>query len=149
MRNKFFNKTVHHPVYGKFDSQLELDRYLFLLAQEKAGLIRNICRQVQYEIIPRQTVLVRRFGKKGQELSPREKTAEHPAHYTADFVYEAVSETITDGKSVTSKRLVIEDTKSKYTRQEPDYVLRRKLMRLSGNPIVEVLSPTEPIKIHV
>lgn len=142
MPNKFFAKKVR--VNGEvYDSILEYERFLFLSNEEKEGRIQNLRRQVRYEIIPAQVVYLNRVGKNGQMLQPKKRVIEKAAHYTADFVYESIRKVQVNDKTVITKRTIIEDTKSEYTRKEQDYVLRRKLMRYSGNPIIEVTSPTQ------
>ena len=86
----------------EFDSLAERDRYLELLVMEKAGIITDLECHPRYEIIPPQ------------------KVPGHPsfraAHYTADFRYKR------DGVEH------VEDVKSTYTREEKDYILRRKML---------------------
>ena len=88
----------------EFDSLSEKDRYIELKVMQKAGIISDLKVHPRFEIIPRQT-----DPKTGKFLF-------HPTHYTADFQY------VRDG------RTIIEDVKSKVTREEKDYILRRKLM---------------------
>ena len=67
-RNKYGNKRA-----DGFDSQKEADRYSdVLLPLLRAGKIKNLQRQVHYELIPRQ-------AKNGHKL--------RAAEYIADFVY--------------------------------------------------------------
>lgn len=66
--NKYHAKKVEHDGM-LFDSAFERDRYVHLKGLEELGIIKNLRRQVRYEIIPRQD-------------------GERPAHYVADFVYE-------------------------------------------------------------
>ena len=112
-RNKYRNNkiTVEGQVY---DSQKEYLRYLDLLAMEKAGEIRDIRRQVEYELLPVQrepdTVGPKGGTKKG-------KVIERKVSYFADFVY-------TDVKT---GETVVEDTKSEFTKTK-DYILKRKMM---------------------
>lgn len=136
----------------KYDSTKEYYRWLALQQDEKNGKITNLRRQVEYEIIPAhyedriiryksiKSYVVKGFvfgtktaardfcktrGMSYNSIVTEERTepviksmcVEKNAVYTADFVY-----TDADGK------LVVEDTKSEYTRKEKDYVLRRKLM---------------------
>ena len=131
--NKFHNKKV---VYDgiQFDSVLEKDRYVFLKLMERKGIVTDIERQVEYVIIPAQFVEEERVGKNGQKLKPLRRCVERETKYKADFVYTY------DG------RTIIEDTKSEITRKGKDYVMKRKLMRLQGNPIVEVFKSNEVIK---
>ena len=129
-KNKFFAHKVEYNGMV-FDSRLERDRYLFLADAERKGEIADLRRQVEYEIIPKQTHTVAKQLK--TKVKYEERVLESPAKYTADFVYEL------DGK------VIVEDTKSEYTRKEKDYVLRRKLMLYHNNiRIVEVCSPTAP-----
>lgn len=136
----------------KYDSTKEYYRWLALQQDEKNGKITNLRRQVEYELIPAKYELrtvryktakiyivgIKEFPTKSQAkawckengcaykvISSEEKAVpvhknvcvEKNAVYTADFVYDDA-----DGN------LVVEDTKSEYTRKEKDYVLRRKLM---------------------
>ena len=94
-----------------FDSIAEADRYRVLRVMEKTGKISDLVCHPRWVIIPAQKAEGRRSFK--------------AAHYTADFSY------IRDG------RLVVEDVKSEYTRQEEDYKLRRKLMLLMHGIYVE------------
>ena len=93
-----------------FDSRKEARRYGELLLLEKAGVITDLQRQVEYELIPTQrepdTIGVRGGIKKG-------KTIELAVKYVADFVYKENNE------------IVVEDTKGFKTK---DYIIKRKLM---------------------
>lgn len=95
-----------------FDSKAEHDRYLELLVMERSGLISQLCCQPRYEILPAQRI-------------PGRPTLQS-AHYTADFRY-------LDKDGVEH----IEDVKSEYTRKDPAYNLRRKLMYLRHGIYVE------------
>jgi len=59
------------------------------------------------------------------------KVLEQNTEYIADFTYR-----LKDG------RLIVEDTKGEKT---PDYIIKRKLMRLHGNPIHEITHPCQAI----
>lgn len=104
--NKFFAKKFIAPNGQKFDSRAEYGRWLELKALEERGAITGLRRQVEFELLPKQ-------------LTPEGKTLERAANYTADFTY----------RDNESGAMVAEDTKSKYTRGEPDYILRRKMFR--------------------
>ena len=53
---KFFNKKV--TIGGiKFDSKKEGERWLVLLDMQKKGVISDLQRQVEWEIIPKQTYM--------------------------------------------------------------------------------------------
>ena len=84
---------------GGFDSRKEAARYAELALMERAGLIKNLKRQVRFELIPSQY-------KDGKCLY-------RSVSYIADFVYEQNGET------------VIEDTKGFKT---PEYIIKKKLM---------------------
>ena len=60
-----------------FDSKKEAARYQELRLMERAGLIRDLKRQVKYELIPKQP-------------------GERAAHYTADFVYTQGEQTVVE-----------------------------------------------------
>lgn len=114
LKNKFGAKKIKNA-WGEFDSKAEFMRYAELLDMQRRGLINALQRQVKYEIIPAIKVVKEVALKTKTKLV--ERTDELAAHYTCDFQYEQ------DGV------LVIEDAKSRATRQEKDYVLRRKLMK--------------------
>ena len=99
--SKYRNKPVVADGI-KFDSGREHKRYQQLALMERAGVIRNLRRQVSYELVPAQ-----RWADGKAELA---------VHYVADFVYE-------QGLAV-----VVEDVKSEPTRKLAAYVLKRKLM---------------------
>lgn len=85
----------------KFDSKKEANRYQELKLMQRAGIIRDLQRQVKYVLIPSQK------GDDGRVI-------ERPCTYIADFVY--IDE---NGKTV------VEDTKGYRTN---DYKIKRKLM---------------------
>lgn len=112
-RSKYRNNkvTIGDDVY---DSQKEYLRYLDLLALQMSGEIRDLKRQVKFELIPAQ--------KEPDTIGPKGgihkgKTLEQAVNYFADFVY-------TDVKT---GELVVEDTKSEFTKTK-DYIIKRKLM---------------------
>ena len=83
---------------GEFDSQGEYKRWRELKLLEKAGVIKNLQRQVTYELLPKQEY-------KGKTI--------RSVKYVADFVYEQ------DGEEV------VEDFKGARTDL---YLLKKKLM---------------------
>ncbi len=85
----------------KFDSKKEANRYQELKLMQRAGIIRDLQRQIKYVLIPSQK------GDDGRVI-------ERPCTYIADFVY--IDE---NGKTV------VEDTKGYRTN---DYKIKRKLM---------------------
>lgn len=151
MRGKYFNHKV--KVDGEvFDSRLEYQRFLFLQDAERRGEIRNLRRQVPFEIIPKQTVIVKVELKTKTKFE--ERVVERPAYYVADFVYEkrvrnnAVIYTLSGEAHGTydTWHTVVEDTKSKMTRSLADFRLKKKLLRYHlGIVLREVLKPTEEI----
>lgn len=84
---------------GGFDSKKEANRYAELALMQRAGMIKNLRRQVKYELIPSQY-------KDG-------KCVFRSCSYIADFVYEQNGET------------VVEDTKGFKTQE---YIIKKKLM---------------------
>ncbi len=89
----------------KFDSKLELDRWLYLKALEQQGQIFNLRRQVKYILVP------------SQRDSETRKVIEREITYIADFVYEK--------HSFDELEMTVEDVKGVKTR---DYIIKRKLM---------------------
>lgn len=85
-----------------FDSGKEEGRWQQLLFLQKAGKIHNLRRQVKFELIPAQY----QDGR----------CVERACSYIADFTY------------MEGNRLVVEDVKSKITRMQSDYIIKRKLM---------------------
>lgn len=107
---KHGNRKVH--VDGMtFDSEMEFARYRQLQLQERAGFIRDLRRQVVYELAP------------AVVLDGRQKP---PLRYTADHVY----------FDVEAGREVVEDTKGHVTEA---YRVRKHLMKhVHGIEIKEV-----------
>ena len=110
---KYRNKKCEWA--GKvFDSIHERDRYLYLQERERCGVIYDLRMQVPFELIPKRV--------------ENGKVVERACVYVADFVYRDQL-----GK------VVVEDAKSKATRKNPTYVIKRKLMlEKYGIKIVEV-----------
>jgi hypothetical protein len=106
---KYHNKKITRNGVT-FDSKKEARRYGELLLLERAGVITDLQRQVEFELIPTQreadTIGVRGGVKKG-------KVIELAVKYVADFVYKENDKTI------------VEDTKGFKTK---DYIIKRKLM---------------------
>lgn len=84
-----------------FDSKKELLRYRELKMLEKAGMIKNLERQVPFQIIP--------------SHSENGRVVERAVKYVADFTYYENGE------------FVVEDVKSPATRTDV-YKLKKKLM---------------------
>lgn len=109
--NKYNNKKVE--VDGIiFDSKREAERYQELSLLEKAGVIRDLQRQVKYILIPaqREPDII---GKRGGIKSGR--VIEKECSYVADFVY----------FDKEKQENVVEDTKGFRTK---DYTIKCKLM---------------------
>lgn len=124
--SKYKNRKI---VVGgiKFDSKKEAKRYQELKTFERAGIIKNLQRQVKYVLIPAQYEPSGEIYTKGKEKGkPKKgKLLERECAYYADFVY-----------STKGGELVIEDTKGMRT---PDYIIKRKLMLyVHGIRIAEV-----------
>lgn len=96
--SKFHAKKI--TVDGEtFDSKKEYARYQELMLMQRAGLISELERQPEFELIPKQ----KRDGK----------VVERELKYRADFAYKENGET------------VVEDVKGMKTRE---YIIKRKLM---------------------
>ena len=99
-KTKYGNKKV--IVDGiAFDSKKEANRWCELKLMEKAGIISDLERQVEYELIPSQRI--------------NGKVVERACAYIADFRYKQNGE------------VIVEDTKSPATRTK-DYIIKRKLL---------------------
>lgn len=97
--NKYKSKKT--VVDGQtFDSKKEANRYQDLLLLEKAGVIKNLSRQVKFVLIPSQR------DESG-------KVIERECSYKADFTYEEGIKT------------VVEDVKGFRTKE---YIIKRKLL---------------------
>ena len=95
---KYGNKKV--IVDGiAFDSKKEANRWCELKLMEKAGIISDLERQVEYELIPSQRI--------------NGKVVERACAYIADFRYKQNGE------------VIVEDTKGFRT---ADYIVKRKLL---------------------
>lgn len=93
-----------------YDSEKERHRHAELLLLEKAGEIRDLKRQVKFELIPSQMY--------------NGKVVERPVRYIADFTY------------IENDFIVVEDVKGMRTKE---YILKRKMMLyLNGIRIREV-----------
>lgn len=99
------------------DSRKEALRWTQLKLMERAGLITDLSRQVEFVLIPEQREASTEVYQRGKNKGlPKEgKLLEHPVVYRADFVY-------TD---LESGERVVEDTKGVKTK---DYILKRKMM---------------------
>lgn len=120
---KYKNEKVN--VDGEtFDSRKEYFRYRELLLLERAGEIKELRRQVRYELIPPQYESVKRYSEKtGARLKDGKKLVERGVYYLADFVYSSPN------------GVVVEDVKGMKTQE---YIIKRKLMlHIHGIKILE------------
>lgn len=109
-RNKYNARKI--AVDGEvFDSKKEYHRYLELQLLEKSGVIRDLHRQVRYDLIP-EAREPDRYGPRGG--IHRGRLIERGVAYIADFVY-------TDKGG----QIVVEDCKGMRTKE---YIIKRKLM---------------------
>lgn len=117
---------------GEFDSKLEYLRFCFLRDAQNKGEIRGLKRQVEYELIPKQTRP--ELVKLKTKTKVADRIVERACRYRADFQYEMPCEVCRRGKMVPSWKLVVEDTKGgtfshgHFTTQTPDFIIKRKLM---------------------
>ena len=115
MRSKYGNKKATHN--GTiFDSRKERNRYITLLALQKAGEISDLKMQVPFEIIPAVYEKVEKQLKTKVKIVDR--CVQKATHYIADFVY-----TDKDGN------MVVEDVKGSSNILTPEFKLKMKLMR--------------------
>ena len=92
MRNKYNAKRF--VADGEtFDSKREYRRYLFLIHLVDTGQIKNLCRQVEYELIPiqREPDIITKTGKHKPG-----RVIERKCSYIADFQYEQDGETVVE-----------------------------------------------------
>lgn len=130
---KYGNRKVEYAGM-KFDSARERDRYIYLVKAVERGEIRDLRRQVEYELIP--------ALKEAQEVVLRtktkvvEKVVQRAVVYRADFVYIRVS----DGVEV------VEDIKISPALLPKEYILKEKLFRWRyGKAIRRVYKAAEAV----
>lgn len=139
--SKYHNKKIS-TAQGEYDSKLEMQRHLYLLGLQEKGLIRNLQRQVEFELIPRQTrTELVRLKTKWKE---KEVFKEHPVSYIADFTYEKRLR-IEDGTmTMCGWEPVVEDTKGqstgRWSSQTPDFRIKKKLMLYIHNIEVRIVT---------
>lgn len=108
--SKYYSKKVTRDGIT-YDSIKEYKRHCELRLMEKAGVIKDLQRQVEFVLLPAQRE-PDRIGVRGGII--KGKTIEQAVKYVADFTY------LENGK------LVVEDVKSPATRTR-DYILKRKM----------------------
>lgn len=93
-RSKFGNRKAKDELGNVFDSAGELGRWRWLQLMERRGIIRDLKRQVSYELLP----AVTSFRPKQLKTKVRyEERQLFPAYkYVADFVYERNGQTIVE-----------------------------------------------------
>ena len=106
-KNKFNAKKTEFMGI-KFDSKWEAERYGQLVAMERAGIVRNLERQVRYNILVNEQKI---------------------CQYVADFVYE---QTKLDSDEYEQ---IVEDAKGVET---PEFKLKKKLMKAVFNIEIKV-----------
>ena len=119
--NKYGNRKVKTSE-GTFASINEYRRWQELKLLQRAGEIKDLQKQVPFELIPAQYEMFERYGKKGQRLKDGKRCIEQSVVYVADFVY-------IDNR--TGER-VVEDAKSPATKTDA-YIIKRKLMKFRHN----------------
>ena len=98
-QNKYHN--VKCQLDGiKFDSKKEMYRWIQLKQLEDIGQIKNLKRQVRYELQPS-------FELNGSKI--------RAITYIADFEYEK------------DNQIIVEDTKSEATKKDKTYMLKKKM----------------------
>ena len=115
---KYQNKPVVTIDGQRFDSEAEARRCGQLLLLQRAGAIRELRRQVRFEVIRAQ---IDRHGK-----------TVRPASYVADFVYE---EPVPVPGAPDEWRLVVEDLKG--IRSEADCMKRKLMLQVHGIDVRE------------
>lgn len=95
-KSKYKNKKVKYD-NEEFDSIKEKNRYIELKSMQENGLIRDLRRQVKFEILPK-------FKIKGETI--------RPIYYICDFMYDNYVE------------YIVEDVKGIRTK---DYLLKKKM----------------------
>ena len=135
MWNKYGNKKVT-TAEGTFDSKGEHQRWLFLRDAERRGEIRDLRRQVTYQLVPAmhytETVHLKTKDKQVKRVWTR------PVTYTADFVYKR-RELLTVGVW----EEVVEDFKGM---PNDRWQMKKALMAfVHGIYVREVKRPAEPI----
>lgn len=110
-----------------FDSRREAKRYQELKLLERAGEIRDLELQKEFELIPNQYAAdTTTTLKNGKEKVVKGKLLERKCVYRADFTY----------ADVKSGETVVEDAKGFHTKE---YTIKRKLMLyVHGIKILEV-----------
>jgi hypothetical protein len=118
-RNKYGAVKVKALDGTVYDSKKEHSRAIQLEMLLRAGKIKDLKRQVPFELIPAQYETVERYGKNGKRLKDGKKLIERKCEYVADFTY----------IDTETGEYVVEDVKGGGVRTK-DYLIKRKLMLL-------------------
>ena len=114
-KSKYYNIKTRASDGTALDSLKEARRYEELLILKRAGKIKDLQRQVRYELIPAQYETYEKFSKSGERLKDGRRLIERKVEYVADFVY----------TNAETGENIVEDTKGVKTK---DYIIKRKLM---------------------
>ena len=137
-RRKYGNHIIQHPLWGKFDSDLEMARYIFLRNREEKGEISSLRRQVTFELLPKQ------FVEEVVHLKTKDKVekrfAEHPVYYKADFVYERGGKTIVEDCKGEDKVYFKGGHRKRFSTQTADFAIKRKLMLYFHKIRIQIVS---------
>lgn len=117
--SKYKNRMTQTADGIVHDSVKEARRWDELKMLERAGVIKDLERQVRFELIPSQRE-ADTIGKRGGII--KGKVIERPCYYIADFVYKQ------DGQTI------VEDTKGVRTEA---FRIKKKLMLQKGYRILE------------
>lgn len=133
-RSKYGNTKM--TVDGEtYDSKREFLRYQFLKSLEDRGIIKDLRRQVRYELIPKITHDEIVHLKTKDKIVT--KTDQLPITYTSDFVY-VITETGEER---------VEDVKINKNLLPKEFELKAKLFFWKyGKKIKLVFKPTDPIE---
>lgn len=116
--NNYITKTsdgIEHASIREGNRWCELQLLL------RAGKIKDLQRQVEYELIPAQYESYPRYGKRGQRLKDGIRLIERRCCYVADFVY---TDCLTGEKVVEDAKGYRDPSSAGYAK----FVIKRKLM---------------------
>ena len=118
-----------------FDSKREYQRYEFLKLMEHGGIVRDLKRQVKYELIPKITHIETVHMKtKDKQV---ERVDQLPITYTCDFEYVIVE----------TGELITEDVKISKQMIPKEFSLKAKLFFWkTGRKISLVFKPKQDVK---
>lgn len=112
-KNKFWAKKVTYKGMV-FDSNQELERYLYLAHLQEQGEISGLRRQTKFVLIPKTKKIVAKQLK--TKVKYVEQVVERESIYHDDFTYKE------------GDVYCVEEYKGAYTSKLADYILRKKLM---------------------